>query len=131
MLPSISRRDALLKLNVRIRTARLRAGMTQSQMAGHLGVSRTAVVNWESVTNRARPSGERLETISRVTGVAWEWLATGRGQSTLSADSILAVDAEWVEDPIERRLLEAFRCRDSQFQQAVLTLLEAGKSGAK
>lgn len=115
-----------MKLNVRIRTARLRAGMTQTTLAQHLGVSRTAVVNWESGSNRARPSGERLEDICRLTGMAWEWLATGRGQATLSADSILAVDAEFVDDPIERRLLQAFRERDANVKQAILTLLEVG-----
>lgn len=113
-----------MKLNVRIRTARLRAGLTQTNLAQRLGVSRTAVVNWESASNRARPSGERLEGICRITGVAWEWLATGRGQATLTADSILAVDAEFVEDPIERRLLQAFRDRGANVQQAILTLLE-------
>lgn len=115
-----------MKLNVRIRTARLRAGLTQTSLAERLGVSRTAVVNWESGANRARPSGERLEEICRITDVAWEWLATGRGQATLSADSILAVDAEFVDDPIERRLLQAFRERNANVKQAILTLLEKG-----
>jgi Predicted transcriptional regulators len=118
-----------MKLSVRIRTARLRAGMTQSELAQHLGVSRTAVVNWESGTNRARPSGERLEEICRLTGVAWEWLATGRGQAALSDENQLAVDAELVDDPIERRLLQAFRSRDAVVRQAVLTLLETGNPG--
>lgn len=115
-----------MKLSVRIRTARLRAGLTQSDLAQKLGVSRTAVVNWESGTNPARPSGERLEGISHLTGVAWEWLATGRGAATLSPDSILAADAELVDDPVERRLLQAFRSRDANVRQAVLILLEAG-----
>ena len=117
-----------MKLNIRIRTARLRAGLTQTALAQRLGVSRTAVVNWESGSNRARPSAERLEEICRITGVAWEWLATGRGQATLSADSILAVDAEFVDDPVERRLLQAFRDRDPSIKQAILTLLEAGRT---
>ena len=117
-----------MKLNIRIRTARLRAGLTQTALAQRVGVSRTAVVNWESGSNRARPSAERLEEVCRITGVAWEWLATGRGQATLSADSILAVDAEFVDDPVERRLLQAFRDRDPSIKQAILTLLEAGRA---
>lgn len=120
-----------MKLSVRIRTARLRAGMTQSDLAQRLGVSRTAVVNWESGTNRARPSSERLEEICRLTEVAWEWLATGRGQSALSEENRLAVDGELVEDPIERRLLQAFRGRDARIKQAVLTLLEVGTPEAR
>lgn len=113
-------------LNVRIRTARLRAGLTQAELARRLGVTRTAVVNWESATSRSRPSSGRLEEISRQTSVAWEWLATGRGHVTLSSESVLAADAELVDDPVERRLLQAFRGRDTAIRQAVLTLLESG-----
>lgn len=115
-----------MQLNVRIRTARLRANLTQAQLARQIGVTRTAVVNWESGTNPARPTGKRLEKICRLTEVSWEWLATGRGQAKLSPDTIPAVDAELVDDLIERRLLQAFRGRDVQTRQAVLTLLEAG-----
>ncbi|MCD9086226.1 helix-turn-helix transcriptional regulator [Stenotrophomonas sp. SY1] len=114
-----------MKLSVRIRTARVRAGLTQTDLAKRLGISRTAVVNWESEANRARPSGERLEEISHLTNVAWEWLATGRGQARLSSDGINALDAELIDDPIERRLLKAFRERNAHIKQAVLVLLEA------
>lgn len=113
-----------MKLNVRIRTARLRAGLTQSDLAQRLGISRTAVVNWESASNRARPSSERLEEICRLTGVTWEWLATGRGRATMSTDIILAADAEFVEDPIERRVLQAYRSCNGTSKQALLALVE-------
>ena len=115
-----------MSLNIRIRTARLGVRLTQAELARRLNVTRTAVVNWESATNRSRPSSERLEEICRQTNVAWEWLATGRGPTSLSIDSILAADAELIDDPTERRLLQAFRARSSHIKQAVLTLLEAG-----
>jgi transcriptional regulator with XRE-family HTH domain len=114
-----------MKLSVRIRTARMRAGLSQSELAQRIGVGRTAVVNWESETNRGRPSSERLEEICRQTGVSWEWLATGRGHATPSLETTLAVDAELVEDPIERRLLQAFRNGNSRFRRALIALLEA------
>ena len=48
-----------------------------------------------------------------VTGVQFEWLATGRGKMALSPDtaldSVAAVDAILVDDPLELRLLAAFR----------------------
>ena len=48
-----------------------------------------------------------------VTGVQFEWLATGRGKMSLSPDtaldSVAAADALLVDDPLELRLLRAFR----------------------
>ena len=113
-------------LGIRIRTARLRAGLSQSGLAKQLGVSRTAVANWESSTIRIRPASERLEAISRLTNTSWEWLATGRGQAALDPDTTLAVDLDLVDDPIERRLLQAFRHGGNDFRQALLMLAEAG-----
>lgn len=103
----------------------MRAGLTQSELAQCVGVGRTAVVNWESEANRARPSSERLEEICRHTGVSWEWLATGRGLARPSEDDTLAADAELVIDPIERRLLTAFRAGNAKFKLALISLLEA------
>ena len=51
--------------------------------------------------------------IALVTGVQFEWLATGRGKMDLSLDTVLdsvaAADAMLVDDPLELRLLAAFR----------------------
>lgn len=113
-----------MKLSTRIRTARLRAGLSQAELAEKLGVSRSAVANWERNAGGTHPGSKRLADIAINTGVAWEWLATGRGHATPSADHILAVDAEFVEDPIERRLLHAFRQGSDAFKQALLVLVE-------
>lgn len=120
-----------MRLSVRIRAARLRAHLSQAELARRLGVGRTAVVNWESDSNKTRPKVERLEQICRETGVAWEWLATGRGLVDPSLDSIPAVDAEMVEDPIERRLLEAFRGGNNKFKHALIALIESQVSGRR
>lgn len=114
-----------MKLSIRIRTARLRSGQSQAALARLIGVSRTAVVNWESETNPTRPSSERLAAICRETGVSWEWLAVGRGQVLPSMDSIMAVDAEFIEDPNERRLLQLYREAGTPFRQSLIGLLEA------
>lgn len=117
-----------MNLSTRIRTARMRAGLSQADVAARLGVSRAAVSNWESNTLRVRPSSQRLEEIAVLTGVAWEWLATGRGPASPSGEHIAAVDAEWVEDPIERRMLQAFRAASSEVKQALLLMAEATRS---
>lgn len=114
-----------MKLSTRIRTARTRAGMSQGELAEALGVSRSAVGNWESAKGRVSPSSERLSELALATGVSYEWLATGRGTPLAPIDGIPAADAEFVDDPIERRLLQAFRSGSDQFKQAILVVLEA------
>ena len=114
-----------MKLSTRIRTARMRARMSQGELAELLGVSRSAVGNWESAKGRVSPSSERLSELALATGVSYEWLATGRGTPLAPIDGIPAADAEFVDDPIERRLLQAFRSGSDQFKQAILVVLEA------
>ena len=114
-----------MKLSTRIRTARTRAGMSQGELAEALGVSRSAVGNWESAKGRVSPSSERLSELALATGVSYEWLATGRGTPLAPIDGIPAADAEFVDDPIERRLLQALRSGSDQFKQAILVVLEA------
>lgn len=95
----------------RIRIARRTAGLSQAQLALELGVQRSAVSHWEA--QRGKPSVNNLRQLALLTGVQFEWLATGRGPMTPSAESLLdsvaAVDALLVDDPQERRLLNAFR----------------------
>ena len=59
-----------MKLSTRIRTARVRAGMSQADLASSLGVSRSAVGNWESAKGRVFPSTERLSELAMASGVA-------------------------------------------------------------
>ena len=114
-----------MKLSTRIRTARMRARMSQTELAELLGVSRSAVGNWESAKGRVSPSSERLSELALATGVSYEWLATGRGTLLAPIDGIPAADAEFVDDPVERRLLQAFRVCGDQFKQAILVVVEA------
>lgn len=123
--------EAYMILGMRIRAARLRAGLSQGDLAAQIGVSRTAVANWESSKSRTRPSSERLEAISHHTGVSWEWLATGRGSASISDDNILAADVDLVEDPVERRLLQMFRHGNTNFKRALIGLLEATSAGQR
>src|SRR5690606_38509331 len=90
-----------------------------------LGVSRSAVGNWESAKGRGFPSTERLAELAMATAVSYEWLATGRGTPHAASDGIPAADAEFVDDPVERRLLEGLRACNEQFRQAILTVVEA------
>ena len=110
----------------RIRLARRTAGLSQAQLALELGVQRSAVSHWEA--HRGKPSMNHLRQLALLTGVQFEWLATGRGAMNPSADALLdsvaAVDAVMVEDPQERRLLAAFREAPAQARLPLLELAE-------
>jgi transcriptional regulator with XRE-family HTH domain len=113
-----------MRLAARIRAARRRAGMSQKELADRLGVSRGAVANWESASG-VLPATERLQHIAHVTGTAFEWLATGRGaaQYQKSLDEIPAADVEIVEDPVELRLLRAFRMSPQRLHSQIIEFI--------
>ncbi|MGX9719086.1 helix-turn-helix transcriptional regulator [Stenotrophomonas acidaminiphila] len=67
-----------VEMATRIRVARLRAALTQRQLADRIGVTRNAVANWE-IESRPRPNVANLFAIAVVTGASAEWVATGRG----------------------------------------------------
>lgn len=61
----------------RIRAARQARGLTQEGLAREVGVSRSAVAQWE--TDRSGQVGGNLARIAAVLGVAVEYLLTGAG----------------------------------------------------
>ena len=111
----------------RIRLARRHAAMSQTQLAQAVGVQRSAVSHWEAPQGQ-NPSVKHLREISMVTGVQFEWLATGRGQMAPSRetvlDSVSAVDALLVDDALEQRLLVAFREAPVRARLALVELME-------
>jgi transcriptional regulator with XRE-family HTH domain len=68
----------------RVRLARERANLTKSDLSRRVGVCLSAVVQWEQPTGTS-PTVANLARIAWTTGVAFEWLATGRGPATLAA----------------------------------------------
>lgn len=118
IVPSGMERD----LGNRIRKARRLAAMTQAELAARLGVSRSAVANWESATG-IWPASARLLAIAVRTGVSYEWLATGRGVSD-EPDDVVAIAGELVDDPQELRLLRAFRGCRAHIRRALVDMAE-------
>lgn len=111
----------------RIRLARRAAGMSQNQLAQAVGVQRSAVSHWEAPLGK-NPSVSHLREIALVTGTQFEWLATGRGEMPLSKemllDSIATAEALLIEDPLEFRLVEAFRAAPLRTRLSLLEVME-------
>ena len=111
----------------RIRLARRHAGLSQTQLATAVQVQRSAVSHWESAQAK-NPSVTHLRTIAMVTGVQFEWLATGRGAMVLCnevrMDSVPTADALLVEEPIELRLVHAFRNAPPQSRVSLVEIVE-------
>lgn len=111
----------------RIRLARRVVAMSQNQLAQVVGVQRSAVSHWEAPLGK-NPSVSHLRQIALVTGIQFEWLATGRGEMPLSKDiqldSIATAEALLVEDPLEFRLVEAFRAAPLRTRLSLLEVME-------
>jgi transcriptional regulator with XRE-family HTH domain len=111
----------------RIRLSRRHAGLSQAALGAAVGVQRSAVGHWEAARGKF-PSVAHLREIALITGVQFEWLATGRGTMGLSPDtaldSVAAADAMLVEDPLELRLLAAFRAAPTRSKAPLVEVVE-------
>lgn len=108
----------------RIREARRRTGSSQEEFAAKLRVSRGAVAQWE-MEHGTSPSVKNLEHIARLSGLAFEWVATGRGPRVFgepmvnepTADYRVALAPELIE------LLDVGRAIGPERVKALLVLL--------
>lgn len=111
----------------RIRLARRHAGLSQVQLAGRVQVQRSAVSHWES-SQAKNPSVPHLRQIATETGVQFEWLVTGRGPMILCdevrMDSVPTAQALLIEEPIELRLVRAFREVPPRSRVALVEIVE-------
>lgn len=78
-----------------------------------------------------------LRQLAEVTGVQFEWLATGRGGMALlmdARDAVAAADALLIEDDLEMRLIRAFRDMPVKSKVPVAEIVEqlaVGRMGVK
>lgn len=111
----------------RMRLARRQAGMSQAALASAVGVQRSAVSHWEASSGKS-PSAAHLRDAAMATGVQFEWLATGRGRMTLSSeatlDSVATAEALLIDDPLELRLIRAFRDASPRAQVPMVEIAE-------
>jgi transcriptional regulator with XRE-family HTH domain len=87
----------------RIRHSRLDRGWTQQDLADAVGVSRSAVAQWE--TDRAGQLRDNLGRIAGVLGVSSELLLRGRETQTASGDELALLRLYRAAAPDDRQLL--------------------------
>jgi transcriptional regulator with XRE-family HTH domain len=111
----------------RMRRARLHANLTQSALADKVGVRRGAVAQWEQVVG-SHPSVSNLAQVAMITGVRFEWLATGRGHMKIGASQqpSALVLSEFAQDELESRLLQAIRRMGSARKREVIVVMVEG-----
>lgn len=100
----------MMTLHMRIRRARSLARLTQSELARRLSVKRSAVSQWESELGTT-PNLLHLAQVACETGVCFEWLATGRGQTKPDPEAFseAALLKDFAQDELESRSLIALR----------------------
>jgi transcriptional regulator with XRE-family HTH domain len=109
---------------IRIRRARLGASMTQSQLARHAGVNRSAVAQWERAEGGTTPSVANLANIAVATRVAFEWLATGRGAHPAHGLEAPTAVIAYAMDEFEAHCLDSLRRLTKHSQRLVCELLD-------
>ncbi len=114
-------------MSERIRLARAAAKLTQAVLAKTVGVTPSAVAQWESRLG-TRPGVERLQAVAAATGVAFDWLATGIGgnarRSPAPADDPPAVVlSTFAHDANEELLLDRYRRLPLKAREALCNLL--------
>lgn len=100
----------MFTMPIRIRQCRSSVHFSQAQLATHVGVGRSAVAQWERPQG-ASPSVDHLARIAEVTGVRFEWLATGRGAMRLQDDDCTPTlqASDFAQDDVEARCLQLLR----------------------
>src|SRR6185312_14813838 len=123
---STSTRELPTRLDDRIRSARVRAGLSKAELARRVGVSPSAVAQWEQ-PGGGGPSARHLATIAQCTGIAFEWLATGRGPVRVSeGDGPPAIEPASIAVTLfEERLLDVARKLPSHRHEALIEFLIA------
>lgn len=114
----------------RLRSHRAGLGWTQGELAKKLGVSRSAVAQWENEEG-SLPSTASYMKLAVVLGCSFEWLATGQGARESGAaapedSAAAAVDLRYfARSDAEERVISAFRALEESDQKTVASLLSS------
>lgn len=125
-MPSATEGTGLAQLPDRLRRARRLASISQASLAQAVGISPSAVAQWEQIDGTL-PGLAHLVTVARVTGVSMDWLATGAGRPRHAAapeeHATLIADA-YARDATEEGLLREFRMMSPRARRLMAELVE-------
>ncbi|MDD2724391.1 MAG: helix-turn-helix domain-containing protein [Methylovulum sp.] len=110
-------------LYLRIKQAREHSKLTQAMLAISVGVKRSSANQWESAHLRKEPSTQNLIKIATITGVSFEWLATGRGDMVWHYTIKEPNNSYGELSPKEKYLLGLFAKLPERRQKALLAFL--------
>lgn len=114
----------MFSMPTRIRRARRIAKLSQAQLARQLGIQRSAVAQWEQL-NGTSPSVHHLVHLAVVTGMCFEWLATGRGPAHPGDGEFdeAVTMRDFAQNEIESQVLESIRRLSAKRQKAACAML--------
>lgn len=104
---------------VRLRQARLAAGLTQEQLGFEVNVTKASISAWEN--GRETPSFKTLSALSKALGQSLDALVLGDGwpEETIAQPS---VDSAGIRNPQEQSLLLCYRRMNKRQRQVLLDL---------
>lgn len=116
-------------LSDRIRSARREAKLSQTDIARIVGVTASAVAQWEH--RRGTVASTRLlQDVAKATRVSFYWLVTGEGprrkRRSAQLDEITAIRLDiYAQDAEEESLLQTFRMLRPAVRAAFCDLLKS------
>lgn len=78
------------RLYIRIKKARLDAGLTQQELGDAVGLSRSAISLWESATTPEIPTISHLFAVAKACGVRPDWLLVGERHNVSQSNIVNA-----------------------------------------
>jgi len=113
----------------RLALARDRQGLSQGQLARHLGLRSQTIKNWEA--DRSEPRANKLQTLAGILNVSMGWLLTGEGAGGPSGEAIADDAPNGIGDALaelrDLRLLQAqTQDRLARLEKRLRKIAEAG-----
>lgn len=95
-----------MNLDEKLTRLRKKKGLTQSELAEHMKVSRQAVSRWE--VGAAAPTTENLKSLSELYGVSLEYLLNDKEEEYIEKSVLLGEKTENIpKTPNEKRYIKA------------------------
>jgi len=116
----------MMKISQRVAQARKNKGLSQTQLASMLGVSRGACGQWERGVTV--PSVLNLSKLSWHLNVRFEWISTGRGEMAYDVNEHrVEVSSEEAMSADQKEMLEVYSALPVVQKEALLDFLKALK----